>query len=142
MLNGNYYNNLLDNKMTIKALNLSNALFYVPKDKKSAIFHILDSWNFAMNFSDTDKKYGYCFKYYFDDIQCGQTNTITKEIATQIIEDFKSVKDLVDEVIIHCNSGTSRSPAVAKALADKFEYNHTGFYVDYNDYIYDMIIGL
>lgn len=41
-------------------------------------------------------------------------------MAQQLVSDFSKVKDKTSTVLLHCNAGISRSPAVALALCKKF----------------------
>ena len=57
----------------------------------------------------------------FDDIDSSETingeTPMSKSDAKTIVDAFMKYKDRVEQIIVHCDAGYSRSPAVAAALA-------------------------
>ena len=61
------------------------------------------------------------FHVQFDDIDSSETingeTPMSKSDAKTIVDAFMKYKDRVEQIIVHCDAGYSRSPAVAAALA-------------------------
>lgn len=52
----------------------------------------------------------------FDDVEAGELNQMTKSDAERIIAFVNNVISKVDQIIVHCGAGISRSAGVAAAL--------------------------
>lgn len=67
--------------------------------------------------------------YYFDDAEPWTKDEwerpITKETATKIVNDFKEGKDRCSALLVHCERGQSRSPAVAMSLNHIFNLGYS-----------------
>lgn len=75
-----------------------------------------------MNFIDLDN---------FDCVDRGITSSnemFSKDMADAILNFYISIKDKVKVLIIHCEAGVSRSPAVASALGLIFHGNDGGWW--------------
>ncbi len=67
--------------------------------------------------------------YHFDDVEPSTCEAyelpITKEIAVKIIRDFEKRKEDCFTLLVHCEEGQSRSPAVAMALNHIFKLEYS-----------------
>ena len=93
-------------------------------------------------------------EYFFDDITYTPEHeegdgddycSITDSIAAQISSDFSAHRDSIDELLVHCRQGQSRSPAVAMALNDIFNLgnNRSQLVRDFpktNSFVYSFMI--
>jgi|SRR5271166_1907199 len=61
----------------------------------------------------------------------GGANSITNEQADSIRNFIVGLKDRFGRVIVHCDAGWSRSPAVAAALAKHFNNDDAEFFTRY-----------
>src|SRR5271166_2461267 len=61
----------------------------------------------------------------------GGANSITNEQAISIRDFIVGLKDGLGRVIVHCDAGWSRSPAVAAALAKHFNNDDAEFFTRY-----------
>lgn len=52
----------------------------------------------------------------FDDVEAGEINQMTKSDAEKIISFVNKYVDKVDQIIVHCGAGVSRSAGIAAAL--------------------------
>lgn len=68
----------------------------------------------------------------FDDIDIsepiGRLIPMSEDDANQIINAFLRYKDTVSQIIVHCDAGYSRSPAVAAALCIAFGMSDAEFF--------------
>lgn len=91
-------------------------------------------------------------EYRFDDIDSlpladdDPFQPITDKIARKIIQDFKPHRDSIEELLVHCKAGMSRSPAVAKALNEIFKLGNKKDFLDYdypnlNEYVYYIMMN-
>ena len=80
----------------------------------------------------------------FDDItQTDTPQSFTSALAAEILDFVASVWDKVDVLLIHCDAGLSRSPAVAAALS-RIYYGDDGpwFELDFpNRLVYDVLVA-
>jgi protein-tyrosine phosphatase len=53
---------------------------------------------------------------FFDDVECNQQNHMSREDADKIIQFVNTHLNNVDEIIVHCGAGVSRSAGVCAAL--------------------------
>jgi len=81
----------------------------------------------VISISDIDKESPYIFnnpangiieqlRLHFDDVDLGQPNCITEEIAGRIAAYIFSLQNVVDKIIVHCEAGISRSAGVGAAI--------------------------
>ncbi len=88
--------------------------------------------------------------YRFDDceVDAKGNGPMQPSVAKKLISDFALVKkeftDL-EHILIHCNEGESRSPAVAAALNEIFKLGHVTWrfsvdYPKYNDHVYKQLV--
>ncbi len=92
---------------------------YVPK--------INSNWSASkqISFYDADDELNSCF---------------TKDDALMLINFIKrSISSNIDNIIVHCYGGISRSAAVAKFISDIFKLNFPSNYMLYNKYIYTTL---
>ena len=117
-------------------------------------------------FDDMDDETFQHYKNERPDIDINNYFIFNEETAAKIIKDFTEVKDKCDVLVVHCDAGVSRSPAVAiflmekfnipKATIDVYEHGESVFiatyvgkkevgvsflkkYFPYNHYVYDML---
>ena len=63
-----------------------------------------------------------------------------ESMALEIIEFVERVKDSVDEIVVHCEAGVSRSSAVAKFISDAyFPDIQVKTYGVYNRYVHSLL---
>lgn len=55
-------------------------------------------------------------KLRFDDVEKGEDNCLSREQAGRIADFFLKTRDQVEQIIVHCEAGVSRSAGVAAAL--------------------------
>jgi predicted protein tyrosine phosphatase len=88
--------------------------------------------------------------YRFDDAipESFGSHPIGREVAVKLLSDFSSVikryRD-IQQVMIHCNEGKSRSPAVAGALKHIFfqDFTHWDISIhhpDFNEHVYHQLV--
>ena len=68
-----------------------------------------------MHFSDIDLSWDYS-KY----IERGELVLYSEEMAKEIVDFINEHIEKVDEILIHCHAGASRSVAVARAIEDYY----------------------
>jgi len=100
----------------------------------------------------------YCqvYEYTFDDVdmpcedkqmrkdfEAMNYKLFSRDIAKQIIADFKQSHSYVSSVLVHCFAGVSRSPAVAQSLNKIFaiKYDFKQLFPNTNFYVYKTMIG-
>lgn len=97
--------------------------------------------------------YDHIFEYVFDEtdpdyygveVLCTQFKDhvfFDEAIAGRIISDFKSLEG-VAELVVHCNMGLNRSPAVAAALDDRFSLGNDlkRFYPGLARHVYELLL--
>lgn len=130
--------------MNIVVLSQKKARNYIPLGN-SAIIRITSVYPFR----DLKGSFDFCLELLFDDISekieddiNNMSNIITIEEANQIISFVEQIKNC-QELVIHCDYGKGRSPAVAAAISKilGFEFNINS-YPDINMLVYDTIINL
>jgi len=110
--------------------------FYRPVDRTAAV-RIFDSSRRSQKTYPQlqEKLYADIFKYVFDDIPVERMSQddldkivredrlilFSESIAEKILEDVFLIKDACETLLVHCNAGLSRSPAVALAVMDVLE---------------------
>ena len=69
---------------------------------------------------------------------------MTTEHAEKIWRFVARHQDQVGTIVVHCEQGMSRSPAVAAALADRLGGNSVRFFREYqpNEYIYGLMLSV
>jgi len=70
---------------------------------------------------------------------------MSREDARQVIEDFVSVKDKVECLVVHCKHGQGRSAAVAMGLNETFELGYDTFrmskeFPKFNPGVYELVV--
>jgi hypothetical protein len=79
-------------------------------------------------------------EYEFDDIDLMRKNQVAagvafnRSLARQILSDFKQHYREGMDLMVHCNAGQRRSPAVAGGLNDIFTLGHDRFLNDHPDF--------
>lgn len=92
-------------------------------------------WNAVLRLAFHDIEPGYAEKYpEYPDLQI-----FTEEMATRIIEfvDIQSTRCV--GILVHCKAGISRSAAVSKWIADRFNLPFNEHYSLYNKHIYRVL---
>lgn len=131
--------------MIITVLSRQEVKNYIPRDN-SAIIRITSQYPFR----ELKGNFNYSLEMFFDDISelveddfDNMSNIITKEEAFEIIVFLhKIIKENCEELVVHCDYGKGRSPAVAAAISNilniEFDINS---YPDINMLVYDTIIS-
>lgn len=70
---------------------------------------------------------------------------MSRDIAKQLVEDFVSVKDKIECLMIHCKAGEGRSPAVGIALNKVFELGKNTLdmceeFPNFNTGVYELVV--
>ena len=85
--------------------------------------------------------------YRFDDADPDShgRGPLKEGLAERIITDFQKLRNNCECLMIHCNQGESRSPAVGLALNDIFDlgYDHfafSGYHWQYNPHVFKQLI--
>lgn len=65
---------------------------------------------------------------------------MTQKDALTIVKFVREVAPAVEGVVVHCNSGISRSAAIAKWVADEYRIPFDSAYEQYNKHVYQMPI--
>lgn len=122
--------------MKVVVMSAELAGSYKPVDK-TAVVRIFDSSRRSQKMYPQlkEKFYVDIFKYVFDDIPVDRISPdeldkiirddrlilFNESIAEKILDDVVSIKDACETLLVHCNVGLSRSPAVAAAVMDLLE---------------------
>ncbi|MHB8833318.1 MAG: hypothetical protein ACYC9V_09105 [Desulfobacteria bacterium] len=78
----------------------------------------------------------------FDDIEAPVADYVLFDdrMADRIIDWLYRVDDRVEEIIVHCSAGISRSAAVARFVAERYGIEEFDFdYRSYNLHVYDLL---
>ena len=82
---------------------------------KCIVISINDTFAEANKFNSNAKIKGVC-SLFFNDVEGHETGHMTREDADKIIEFVNNHLNCVDEIIVHCGAGVSRSAGVCAAL--------------------------
>jgi predicted protein tyrosine phosphatase len=69
----------------------------------------------------------------------GVHKVITIQQTSEILKFLSSVQGDVDELIVHCEAGVSRSASVAKFVAEIYNLDFDQTYNRHNRYVYSML---
>ena len=110
--------------MKVFAMDLLGASEYVPREPTYAI-RIFSGWKQDGGIDLQESSlYRRVSKYVFDDVSPGlrRENTILfdREMAKEMLKDFKPYVEECGCLLVHCIRGRNRSPAVALALNEIF----------------------
>lgn len=103
--------------MIYKVLSRAGAIAYSYKRDipKTAIISISNSYDsiplFAQNQNIKKKLY-----LFFDDVDFGEPCCISKMDAQRIAEYIRSMDESIEQLIVHCEAGVSRSAGVCAAI--------------------------
>jgi len=126
----------------IIVFNKKDAKNYIPKDK-AIIIRMGDSLPFPkLKGSYIEEK-----SFYFSDVDAISDYAITNDDAKEIISFVDKYINKVNEIIVHCEYGQGRSPAVAFAISEYLksknisieEQNYLDKYPNINKYIFEKI---
>jgi len=73
----------------------------------------------------------------------GRCTLFDEPLAKRILNDFEKVKDEIDNLVIHCNRGKNRSPAVGIAMNEIYGWRIEGLrekFPEYRRYVYDVMV--
>lgn len=128
------------------------AISYEPKEKTYGIrigFSGFCSEKNNTQFKRLENSYLYVpHNYYFDDVEPSSKSEfelpITMEISTSILNDFKEQRNDCSTLMVHCEKGMSRSPAVAMALNGIFNLGRSNKeiasrYPNFNIYVVQIL---
>ena len=101
--------------MNIKVFSRENCIKYVKKNKNNnrAVISITDIKS-ELPFKLAEESAVLFLQ--FDDEECGE-RAMTQQHANTIASFIKSLNGNVDEIVVHCEAGVSRSAAVAAAIS-------------------------
>lgn len=129
--------------MKITVLSKRNVRIYSPMSN-AAIIRISSQYPLV----STKGNYIYSLELFFDDITYGNedleniSNIISSTEAIEIINFVKIIHNC-SELVVHCDYGKGRSPAVAAAIADILNINfNKSLFPQLNKLVYDKIINL
>jgi len=145
--------------MRIHILGAEKAKLYIPEKRIYAIRIFSGNRNGDCDYGKLvdSSNYIQIKEYYFDDIDLkpdeeefkeekGEDNyPINDRIAKQILGDFRDNRNSIEELLIHCREGKSRSPALALAFNKIFNLgnNHEELrtaHSGYNKFVYRVIM--
>ncbi len=117
-------------------MSAERAASYEPHDR-TAVIRIFDSSRRSQKTYPRLQKRMFVdiFEYVFDDIQVERLSlrelremirdhgmvVFNEGIAEKLLDDIVSIKDACETILVHCNIGMSRSPAVAAGIMDLVE---------------------
>ena len=101
-------------KFTVLSREAARQYSYKHIGEKTIIISITDVASLPNKFCSNVDIVAVC-RVSFDDVEKGQMNCITKEDAQKIL-DFMEKHNDVNNVIVHCEAGISRSAGVCAAL--------------------------
>lgn len=88
---------------------------YKPDINNCIIISITDVFSPSNQFAANSHIKGIC-RVKFDDVEFGEPNCITSEDSQRIINFVNDHINDIDEIIVHCEAGVSRSAGVCAAL--------------------------
>ena len=103
--------------MVFKVLSRSGAIAYSYKQNipKTEIISISDAYDSYPHFND-NQKFSRILYLKFDDVEKGEPNCITTEDAKKIVKFINTVNKDIEQIIVHCGAGVSRSAGVCAAI--------------------------
>ena len=139
--------------MKINIMSLGSALVHIPKSPTYAIRIKLSEYlrDPEMNFGNLVESplFHSVNEYVFDDIYSQRSDSsnvlFTPEIASGMLIDFLNERNGCDTLLVHCERGKNRSPAVAMAFNDIFHLGHDrdklkSEYQGYNWHVYHVLM--
>lgn len=92
-----------------------------PHKEKAAVISIIDVDKNFVNFRNNNmNNIVAVLNLFFDDVCGDEPNCMNENDSEKIAEFAKNIVDKVDQVIVHCEAGVSRSAGVAAALMKYF----------------------
>lgn len=103
--------------MLIKIMNRTQAKDYAYKKDIpiTAVISISDIDSPSIIFCKNNNIKGIC-KIHFNDVEKGTSGCITKESAKYLADFINTYKDKVEQFVVHCNMGISRSAGIGAAI--------------------------
>jgi len=145
--------------MKIHILSAEKAKLYIPEKRIYAIRIFSGNRNGDCDYGKlvNSPNYVQIKEYYFDDVLQGYSADDVEEgtgediypinngLANQILGDFRDNRNSIEELLIHCRAGESRSPAVGLAINKIFNLgnNHEELkktYPKYNKFVYRTLM--
>jgi predicted protein tyrosine phosphatase len=125
--------------MDIKIFDKREIKLYEPKDKSYLIrISSMELRDFSYINKYVDKR-----EFYFEDLDYENDYTITDKEIAEIISFVKEAKNNnCEEIIIHCDYGKSRSPAVGIFIGERFfnsDFRIRILKPEYNKFILDKL---
>jgi len=123
--------------MKITVLNMRDAISYIPEER-AIIIRMGDSFPF----SKVEGEYINKINLYFSDVDSDSDYFIEDDEAKEILSFVDNNIDEINEIVVHCQYGQGRSPAVASAIADYLnisEIKYLEVYPNLNIPIYEKI---
>lgn len=111
--------------MELLIKSLHDALVHSPSKPTYAI-RIFSSHEFENTRLRASANYIAITEYVFDDVQphCGSGILFTQDIAEKMLKEFGQVRASCEALLVHCNLGRNRGPAVGIALNEIFHLGH------------------
>lgn len=103
--------------MVFKVFSRSSAIAYSFKKEipKTEIISISDSYDFCPRFNKNQNILRVLYLK-FDDVEKGEPNCITTEDAKKIVKFINTVNKDIEQIIVHCEAGVSRSAGICAAI--------------------------
>lgn len=117
--------------MKIKIFSKHSIRNYEPEGKSFCI-RISSHELYPLKF---ENKYEEISSFSFDDVEFENDYSITEDEAFELLEFAKkAITSNADELIIHCDYGQRRSPAVGIAISEMFQGSDNGLRLLYPNY--------
>jgi predicted protein tyrosine phosphatase len=141
--------------MKIHVKSLKDVIEFVPQDPTLALRIVDPSKRLVLPSLKSSENYFRTFVYEFQDItpedipsQEDLEGLFNHRIAWDIIYDFNTNKGDCADLLVHCELGLGRAPAVAKAINDIYGLNDLEFLSEFekvyhltaNQYVYQVMI--
>ena len=105
----------------VMSKNMAHKYSFKPHEEKTAIISITNVDNGFVNFrNNNENNIVSVLHLFFDDVCSNEPNCMNESDAEKIAEFAKNIADKVDQIIVHCEAGVSRSAGVAAALMKYF----------------------
>lgn len=118
-------------KVIVMSRKQANYYSYDNKNVKTAMISITDPGSSDNNIKIDDCNVAFLLRCKFADVSDIKDNGITKEQAKQIATFVKKHYGNVEQIIVHCEAGISRSAGVAAAILKYFTNDDSQIFDSY-----------
>lgn len=118
-------------KVIVMSRKQANYYSYDNKNVKTAMISITDPGSSDNNIKIDDCNVAFLLRCKFADVSDTKDNGITKEQAKQIATFVKKHYGNVEQIIVHCEAGISRSAGVAAAILKYFTNDDSQIFDSY-----------